>query len=96
MEVLQAGIERSLTDSGAKIVERGSGRQGPGVSPTDIIEFNLRYSDGQVDGIVNVWGVRGQGTSLILIAILTESPETWRLSPNGNAVFRGCDSVVIS
>jgi hypothetical protein len=36
----------------------------------------LRYSDSQVDGIVNVWGVRGQGTGLILIALITESPKT--------------------
>jgi hypothetical protein len=76
MEAVQSGIERALTDHGFLIVGRGSGRQGPGVSPTDLVEFDLRYSDSQVDGIVNVWGVRGQGTGLILIALITESPKT--------------------
>jgi hypothetical protein len=76
MEAVQADIERSLIDSGAKIVGRASGRQGPGVSPTDIVELDIRYSDGRTDGVVNVWGVRGQGTSWILIVILTESPKT--------------------
>jgi len=76
MDAVQAEMERSLADSGAKIVGRVSGRQGPGVSPTDIVEFDLKYNDSQVDGIVNVWGVRGQGTGLVLIAIVTESPKT--------------------
>jgi len=76
VEAVQGEIEQSLTDLGLKIVGRSSGQQGPGVSPTDIVEFDLRYSGTQVEGIVNVWGVRGQETSLILIVVITESPKT--------------------
>jgi hypothetical protein len=41
----------------------------------DIVEFDLRYSDDEREGVVNVWGVRGQGTSLILLVVIAESPK---------------------
>lgn len=40
---------------------------------TDLVGFSFRYSDGRTDGAVNVWGVRGEGTKLVLIVLITES-----------------------
>ena len=76
MAAIQSDIENALNNSGFKIVGRDGGRQGPGVIPGEIVDFGLSYSDGSVDGMVNVWGVRGQETRLILIVLLTESPKT--------------------
>ena len=66
-------IEQALASQGLKIRGRTSDRQGQEGGPTDIAGFSFRYSDGQVDGAINVWGVRGEGTSLILIVLITES-----------------------
>lgn len=76
MAAVQSDMEGALLNGGARIVGREGGRQGPGVSPGEIAEFSLRYRDGSIDGVVNVWGVRGQETRLILIVLITESPRT--------------------
>jgi hypothetical protein len=77
-------IEQALASQGLKIRGRTSDRQGQEGRPTDIAGFSLRYSDGKVDGVVNAWGVRGKGTSLILIVLITESQSASPLQAAGS------------
>lgn len=63
---IQSGIEKSIVDSGANIVGRGSG----GVTGTS---FSIQYREDQTYGVINVWGVRGEGTNFFLIVLITES-----------------------
>jgi len=63
---IQSGIEESIIDSGASIVGHGSG----GLTGTS---FSIQYRQDQIFGVVNVWGVRGEGTSFFLIVLVTES-----------------------
>ena len=73
MEAVRSDIEQALTSNGAKIHGRGGGHQGPEGGPADIKYFSFRYSEGEADGVTNVWGVRGEGTSFSLIVLITES-----------------------
>jgi hypothetical protein len=66
-------IERARASQQAEISGRTSDRQGQEGGRTDIAGFSFRYSDGQVDGAINVWGVRGEGRRLVLIVLVTES-----------------------
>ena len=63
---IQSGTEKSIIDSGASIVGRGSG----GVTGTS---FSVQYRKDQTYGVINVWGVRGEGTDFFLIVLVTES-----------------------
>ncbi len=56
-----------------KIHGRGGDHQGPEGGPADRAYFSFRYSEGEADGVINVWGVRGEGTSFSLIVLITES-----------------------
>jgi len=73
MEAIRSDIEQALTSSGAKIHGRGGDHQGPEGGPADIKYFSFRYSEGEADGVTNVWGVRGEGRSFSLIVLITES-----------------------
>jgi hypothetical protein len=73
MEAVRSDIEQALTSNGAKIHGRGGDHQGPEGSPADIAYFSFRYSEGKADGVINVWGVRGEGRSFSLIVLITES-----------------------
>lgn len=73
MEAVQADVEQALVDAGARIYGRESNQHGQEEAPRDSSSFAFRYSDGQADGMVNVWGVRGPETSLVLIVLTTES-----------------------
>jgi len=73
MEAIRSDIEQALTSSGAKIHGGGIDRQGPEGGLADIEYFSFRYSEGEADGVINVWGVRGEGTSFSLIVLTTES-----------------------
>jgi hypothetical protein len=66
-------IEQALASQGLAIREHTGDRQGQEGTLADIAGFSFRYSDGQADGAINVWGVRGEGTSLVLIVLITES-----------------------
>ena len=62
---IQSGIEESIINSGASIVGHGTG----GVTGTS---FSVQYRENDVYGIINVWGVRGEGTTFTLIVLITE------------------------
>ena len=64
--VIRSGIEESIIGSGASIVGQGSG----GVTGTS---FSIQYRANEVYGTINVWGVRGEGTTYTLIVLITES-----------------------
>jgi hypothetical protein len=66
-------IEQALIRSGVNLPRRGTDRPGPEESPDDLKAFSFRYSEDQADGVINVWGVRGPGTSFKLIVLITES-----------------------
>jgi hypothetical protein len=66
-------IEQALTSQGLEIRGAESDRQGQEGGLADIAGFSFRYSDGKADGAINVWGVRGEGTRLVLIVLITES-----------------------
>jgi hypothetical protein len=66
-------IEKMLTSQGLETRGPSGDRQGQEVKLADIRGFSFRYRDGQADGAINVWGVRGEGTTLILIVLITES-----------------------
>lgn len=63
---LRAGVEESILDSGASIVGNGSG----GVTGTS---FSIQYREDEVFGVINLWGIRGEGTTFFLVVLITES-----------------------
>lgn len=63
---LRAGIEESILDSGASIVGYGTG----GVTGTS---FSIQYREDELFGVINLWGIRGEGTNFFLIALISES-----------------------
>jgi hypothetical protein len=65
--------DQALTRQGLQIRGPESDRQGQEGGSTGITGFSFRYSDGKADGAISVWGVRGEGTSLVLIVLITES-----------------------
>jgi hypothetical protein len=67
MEAVRSDIEQALASSGATIHGGGIGGQ------ADIKHFSIRYREGEADGAINVWGVRGEGTSFTVIVLITES-----------------------
>ncbi len=73
MEAVRSDIEQALTSSGAKIGGGGTDRTGPEGGLADLEHFMFRYSEDEADGVINVWGVRGEGTSFNLIVLITES-----------------------
>ena len=66
-------IEQVLAGHGPEIRERTRDRQAQPSTPVDIAGFSFRYSDGKVDGVIYVRGVRGKGARLILIVLIIES-----------------------
>lgn len=70
-ELIQQAL--AIAGEGAEIRSRHSDHQGRDGSLTDIWGFSFRYTDGEIDGAINVWGVPSQGTSFVLIALITES-----------------------
>ena len=73
MEVVKRDIRQAILDSGAKITGQGGSFQDPtgGQAIMDYISF--RYSQNETSGIINLYGVRGEGTTYIIIVILTEN-----------------------
>lgn len=68
MQIIQSDIQDVIIDSGAQQV--GSG----GSSRFDeIANFSYSYREGSIYGVVNVWGVRGEETDLVIIVQITES-----------------------
>ena len=73
MEAIKTDIAQAIIDSGARIDGQGGSFQDPVVGQADIDYISYRYNQDEVNGIINLYGVRGEGTNYILIAVLTES-----------------------
>jgi hypothetical protein len=74
LEGVRSSVEEALIRSGAKILGRGEdARQVSDGEPVDPTYFWFGYSEDAVYGVMHVWGVPGEGTSLTLIALITES-----------------------
>ena len=66
MDGVRSEIEQSIASSEAEIIGSGGGGLDDGSS------FSIRYREDGVDGVINVWGVRGEGNSFTLILLITE------------------------
>jgi hypothetical protein len=66
-------IEQVRASQGTEVRERTNDRQGRDGTPVDVAGFSSRYSDGKVDGVIYVRGVRGKGARLVLIVLIVES-----------------------
>lgn len=73
MQAVKTDIEQAIMVNGARIVGRGGSFQDPVTGPVDIDYISFRYSMDNVNGIINVYGVCGEGTNYIIIVIITES-----------------------
>jgi len=73
LEGVKATFEGSLTQNDAQIIGQGNSSQGEQGQPVDIAYFSLSYRQGQIVGVINVWGVRQGETGFALIVLLTES-----------------------
>jgi hypothetical protein len=74
MEAIQSGIQESLTSSGAESLGGGGSASGdPTGHLSDLVLFSFGYRAGEVFGTINVWGVPGAGSSLVLIVTIVES-----------------------
>jgi len=65
LAAIQSGVEDAISESGAVIVGRSSG----GVTGTS---FSISYQENDTDGVITVWGARGEGTTYYLFAMITE------------------------
>jgi hypothetical protein len=68
LAAIQSDLEENLRSNGAEIV----GNSGRDIEPDPIAHFSYDYGEGSFYGIVNVWGLRGEGTTLIIISEVTE------------------------
>lgn len=66
---IQSDMQDSLSEYGANIL----GSSGNDKLANPIAYFSINYSEGSFYGTVNIWGVRGEGNTLILISEITES-----------------------
>jgi hypothetical protein len=66
-------LERMLAEQGITRDTRAEERPVRPGAPTEGTYFTFRYSAGQAEGAINVWGVRGQGTNYTVIVLITES-----------------------
>jgi hypothetical protein len=66
MDGVRSEIELSIASSKAEIIGRGGGGLDDGSS------FSIRYREDGVDGVINVWGVRGEGNSFTIVLLITE------------------------
>ena len=62
---VRSEIEESIINSGATIVEHGSG----GVTGTS---FSISYREDDLYGVINIWGAQGEGTNYYLLMFITE------------------------
>jgi hypothetical protein len=69
MEALQSDITASINTSGATIV----GNSGSDTQINPIAYFSYDYREGSFYGVINVWGLRGEGTTFTIISQITES-----------------------
>ena len=68
-ESIRSDVGETLSNSGAMI----EGSSGMDARANPIAYFSYSYTEGPFYGVVDVWGVRGEGTQFILISQVTES-----------------------
>lgn len=71
IEAVKADTQQAILDSGARIEGQGGSFQELTGGPIDYISF--RYSQGEASGIINLYGVVGEGTNYIITLIITEN-----------------------
>jgi hypothetical protein len=69
MAALQTDITETINTSGATIVSSS----GSDTQADPIAYFSYDYRQGPFYGVINVWGLRGEGTTFIIISQITES-----------------------
>ena len=73
MEAVQSGIQESLVASHAELLGGGgSASREPTGDLSDPTHFSFIYREGEVFGTINLWGVPGAGSSLVLIVTIVE------------------------
>lgn len=76
METVQSGIQESLVASHAELLGGGgSASRDPSGYLSDPVHFSYSYREGEVFGTINVWGVQGQESSLVLIVTIVEGQD---------------------
>jgi hypothetical protein len=73
IEAVKNDIKQAIIDSGARIEGQGGSFQDPVTGQADIDYISYRYNQGEANGIINLYGVRGEGTNYVIIVVLTES-----------------------
>jgi hypothetical protein len=73
MEAIKTDIQETIRDSDSTIEGQGGSFQDPVKGQADIDYISFRYSQGKASGIINLYGIRGEGTNYVIIVILTES-----------------------
>jgi hypothetical protein len=66
---IQSETEEAIRSSGATIV----GSSGRDIEPDPIAHFSYSYSEGPFYGVINIWGLQGEGNTLIILSEITES-----------------------
>lgn len=69
LEALQSDIIEALSSSEATI----QGSSGSDLKPDPVAHFSYSYREGPFYGVVNIWGLQGEGNTLIIISEITES-----------------------
>jgi hypothetical protein len=71
MEAIKTDIQQAVLDNGARIEGQGGSFQDPTGNPIDYISF--RYRQDEASGIINLYGVDGEGTNYVIIVVITEN-----------------------
>ena len=67
METVWANVQAEIRKSGALIHSADKRAQ------EKAEHFTCQYSNGEVSGLINLWGIRGQDTEYTVIALIVES-----------------------
>ena len=69
LAAIQSETEEAIRNSGATIV----GSSGRDIKTDPIAHFSYSYSEGPFYGVINIWGLQGEGNTLIILSEITES-----------------------
>ena len=69
MEAIISDINEAITSSGAEYLGWGGGFS---PDPSAMKHFSISYGEDGLYGVINVWGIPGEGTNYHLITLITE------------------------
>jgi len=69
LEAIRSDIVEAIGNSGATIL----GSSGSDVRAEPIAHFSYSYGEEPFYGVLNIWGLQGEGNTLIIISEITES-----------------------